>query len=197
MGTMMKPQTPAVIWLSVAVLLATLTAVPLYASILKHLNLQQLCAQAGTVFSGVCISVDRSDSAVVSYTFAVHQMLKGTPAATITVRMHASAAALARAPSFHIGQEVVLFLYPTSEHGFTSPVGFGQGCFQISRTSDGYRTVVNERMNKGLLTGMSLRRDPQHNNSSFITALAASANGGPIDYDEFLQLVKTVVAETQ
>ena len=192
---MIKPQTAAVTWVSVAVLLTALTAVPLYASVLKHLNLQQLCAQAGTVFSGICINVDRSDPPVVSYTFAVHQMLKGTPAATITFRMHASAVALARAPSFHVGQEVFLFLYPSSEHGFTSPVGFGQGCFQISRTSDGYRTVVNERMNKGLLTGMSLRRDPQHNNSAFMTALAASANGGHIDYDEFLQLVRTIIAE--
>ena len=44
--------------------------------------------------------------------------------------------------SFAVGEEVVVFLYPESRLGFTSPVGYGQGCFEVSETS-GTKTVSN------------------------------------------------------
>ena len=84
----------------------------------RELNLEGLCRSAGTIFWGVCTGVETQDEALV-YTFAAHRMLKGGSADTVTLRMHKAASMYARAPRFAEGQEVLLFLYPESDLGYS------------------------------------------------------------------------------
>ena len=37
-------------------------------------------------------------------------------------------------PTYHVGEEVVLFLRNDSRRGFTSPVGFSQGTYRVINT---------------------------------------------------------------
>ncbi|HEU5182228.1 MAG TPA: hypothetical protein VFW45_15695, partial [Candidatus Polarisedimenticolia bacterium] len=60
-------------------------------------------------------------------------------------------------PGFHEGEKVVLFLYPESRSGLTSPVGLGQGKFLRVSGKDGKEIAVNGFGNRGLLHGMSPR----------------------------------------
>lgn len=80
---------------------------------------------------------------------------------------------------FQEGERLVLFLYPESRYGFTSPVGFGQGAFSIER--EGTREVVrNVWGNSFFKWGLS---------EQTMRALSLP-QGGPIDLETFLQVVR-------
>ena len=177
---------------SMAVLL--LLAAPAAAAVVKEMNLEQLCAHAATIFAGICVSAESDDAVAVSYTFKVYHCFKGAPSDTVTVRMHKTAAALARAPVYRPGQEVFLFLLPESPQGFTSPVGFGQGSFHITRDPDGKRMVANERDNLRLLSGMDIRRFRAGASSRAVAAAATSSGRGPLAYEDFAALVTVLTA---
>lgn len=170
-----------------------LTVRPAAAAVVKEMNIEQLCAQAATIFAGVCTGTENDDPIAIRYTFAVQQCFKGTRSNTVTMRMHKTAAALARAPVFQPGQEVLLFLHPVSAQGFTSPVGFGQGTFHVMRSTDGRRMVVNERNNLRLFAGMETRRLTGTMSSRLVGAMTASG-AGPIDYDAFSGLLTILTA---
>ena len=58
-------------------------------------------------------------------------------------------------PSFRPGEEVIVFLYPESSAGLTSPVGLGQGKFTVRRDKHGARFAFNDMGNRGLFRGLS------------------------------------------
>lgn len=86
------------------------------------------------------------------------------------------------AHSFAVGEEVVVFLYPESRLGFTSPVGYGQGCFEVTDIA-GTKTVSNGWHNHFLQIPTSRLR-----------ALSLPDQGGPdrdgIELKSFLQVVR-------
>ena len=124
------------------------------AAAVRDLNLEDLCSSAGKIFWGVCTGVEKKDAELV-YTFKANRFLKGGPADTVTLRMHRLASMYARAPKFTKGQEVLLFLHPESKLGYSSPVGFGQGVFMVSK-SGAETTAGNERNNRLLFKGMNM-----------------------------------------
>lgn len=60
-------------------------------------------------------------------------------------------------PSCQPDEEVLIFLYPLSQAGLTSPVGVEQGLFRISSDNQGVKTLRNGRGNRGLFEGMEER----------------------------------------
>jgi hypothetical protein len=58
-------------------------------------------------------------------------------------------------PRFAPGERVVLFLYPDSSLGLTSPVALGQGKFSVLRDKEGDELAVNALGNRDLLRGLS------------------------------------------
>jgi hypothetical protein len=128
-------------------------APPVAAMSVLPLNLSQLTDQAGRIFVGRCVSVDSElDESGLPSTYArfkVDQGLKGVSAGeTVLIKQYG----VARGPlkvaegesaivpmktmslgggSYRPGSQYLLFLYPESELGFTSPVGGGQGKFEI------------------------------------------------------------------
>ena len=61
---------------------------------------------------------------------------------------------IAGVPTFHVGEEVVLFLYGESELGLSSPVGLGQGKFEVVETKEGGKLALNSSNNRTLFRGM-------------------------------------------
>jgi len=62
-------------------------------------------------------------------------------------------------PVYHVGEEVVLFLYPESEYRFTSPVGGGQGKFNLRPDPQtGERVVTNALNNVRLFEGIGTEK---------------------------------------
>lgn len=158
-----------------------------------EVNLEGLCRSAGVIFWGVCTSVETQDEALV-YRFTAHRMLKGASADTVTLRMHKAASMYARAPGFAEGQEVVLFLHPPSDRGYSSPVGFGQGVFMIASNGSGERTAVNERGNSRLFTGMNMEKLCP--GAAFPGIRQCSlAGSGALRHQEFMELIRKLIME--
>ena len=58
---------------------------------------------------------------------------------------------IADMPKYNVGEEIVLFLYPESKLGLTSPVGQGQGKFIVRNDlRSGQRMLLNDRSNYNL-----------------------------------------------
>jgi hypothetical protein len=83
----------------------------------------------------------------------VVEMLKGEGTREVTFMQYGNSTNqyVAHQPKYSVGEEIVLFLYPESKLGFTSPVGQGQGKFVVRHdTRSGQRVVLNEHLNRAL-----------------------------------------------
>lgn len=144
---------------------------PTEASTFRRLNLEQIVSRAGRIFRGRCIetqvAIDRDLRQTVTFvTFVPDRTIRGGAASSgkITIELLGDQSASARPgesiegiPRFTEGEEVVLFLYPPSAHGLTSPVGAGQGKFRIVHDKQGRVVAANQYANERLLDGLSPR----------------------------------------
>ena len=119
-------------------------------------NLQSLIRPAGIIFSGHVIQVGHDASsalpnpAATRITFHVEDAIRGTsPHKTLTIREWSGL--WSRGERYHVGERVLLFLYPPGKLGFTSPVSGGLGRFAVDRRE---RVVLNA------LQITVLRQDP-------------------------------------
>lgn len=141
---------------AVSALALAATGVP--ASQVRPVNLEQMTVRAARIFSGHCLSTETSfdpalGAKVVVTTFEVERSVKGDRGRTVTVRMPGGdEVGVVR---FRPGEEVVLFLYEESALGFSSPVGLGQGRFEVVTDKLGRRIAVNDVANRGLFTGLT------------------------------------------
>lgn len=172
------------------------------------LDLDQIIARADRIFVGRCVDereeFDRYGLPVTRVTFAVMTHLKGVEGDEITVTHFGHGApatsqalvldvlsgrsgivagghALRRAYDYAPGEAVVLFLYPDSAIGLTSPVGYGQGLFRIHEEDFGGRTVQNAFGNIFL----------NQARAGITASLSALDNSQALSrYDSFLKAVK-------
>lgn len=89
--------------------------------------------------------------------------------------------------SYRLNEEVVLFLYPPSPLGFTSPVGFGQGLFRIHDEPHGEKTVMNGFQNLFLEIPKS-KQGP-------MSSLSMDPAARKIELNSFLRLVSDIVSK--
>lgn len=142
-------------------LVAVLTA-PSGATTLLPVDLPALTDRAATIFVGRVVAVrtgiDPHGLPATWTTFAVDEQLKGTREDQRTVKQLGTSAPVAAdgrlirvaaLPTYRVGEEVLLFLHAESGAGFTSPVGFGQGCFRI-RDDGTTRLATNDVANANL-----------------------------------------------
>lgn len=171
--------------------------------IVKQINLEEMTSIARIIFSGVCVDVasmcdDETGRDVVFFKFKVLKMIKGEQLDELTVKMSKVALDIGGAPTFELGEEVVLFLYGKSDYGFTSPVGLGQGKFQVKHSAAGEKTVVNGRNNLDLFKDVNKAKYMQKFAASNVSAeidRVIIQPSGPINYQTFLTLVEGMVAE--
>jgi len=139
------------------------------AAVGRRLDLATMTAHAGTIVAGRIVTLQPGSHpkyhniGVLLVTVQVSEMIKGAPADKFTFMQFAGrstasdgtkslsiAQTLPELPPYRVGEEVVLFLYPPSSAGFTSPVGGPQGKFLIQRPQGQSATVISAGGNSGL-----------------------------------------------
>jgi hypothetical protein len=143
---------------------------------IQRLSLSQMIERAGKIFRGTVIdfqpgtvSVGGGDLPTVTYRFRVDQDFKGeftekdgvkyaeiTMLGTIKDSRKENGltklSALPKLPEFSVGSDYLLLMTPESEIGLSSPVGLGQGSFEIVQR-DKEEWAKNEFNNAGLFNG--------------------------------------------
>jgi hypothetical protein len=147
------------------VLMPLWSAGPIEASQIRPVNLEEMTQRADRIFEGRCVDVrEEFDSRIGRYvsvvTFEIDDPVKGVMEDRVTIRLLSGATPPGgdRQPGltrFTEGEAVLLFLYGESRLGLTSPVGFGQGKFNIVESKAGQRFAVNGFGNKNLLRDLS------------------------------------------
>ena len=87
----------------------------------QTLSLRQLSQRAGIIFAGTVTRI-QPNAQQVQITFRVDQGIRGVPSKhMVTIREWAGLWTFG--PRYGVGEHLVLFLYPPSSTGLTSPVG--------------------------------------------------------------------------
>lgn len=127
------PQRHLLLAVLVHVVLVIFVAAPVFAATpttpASVRSMAQLTRQSGYIFTGTVVSAGR-DHGAVRVTFAVEQAIRGVRAGeTLSIREWAGL--WGRQPHYHIGQRLMLFLYPQSKLGLTSPVSGDVGQVKV------------------------------------------------------------------
>lgn len=164
-----------------------------YATTLRQLTLEEMTNLADRVFLGTVVAVEEVTDAngvlATITTFSILHAIKGEISPTLKIKQfgvqggdeNGKRFRVPGLPTYQVGEEVVLFLNGTSKEGFTSPVGFGQGKFNVSR--NGTRAFA-----KNELGGIRLKSWQQHGLKT------VSGKQGIIDLAEFISVVEKIVA---
>jgi len=150
---------------TVVVLSLIALSAPISATQIRQINLEEMTARADRIVVAVCESVEADTQAgvgaVTRVTLRVDRVLKGEARPRITLKLFGDGSSpdgrvrIVGMPRFQEGEELLLFLYPESAAGFTSPVGFGQGKFVKQRDREGRAVLRNALGNRGLLEQLS------------------------------------------
>lgn len=159
-----------------AAILAALLCLPVYATTVLQMSLDDLATRADRVFRGTVLSVEPGTVAVgggtlptVIYELAVEEEFKGQyPAGKniVTVTMIGNLkggdrivngqrrlASLPEVPRLRMGGTYVLFTTQPSSGGLSTTVGLGQGSFKIYLSPTNEEMAANELNNAGLFSG--------------------------------------------
>lgn len=129
----------------------------------RSINLAEMTSHAGRIVHGRVVEVregthpQHKDLAVTFIKLQVTEMIKGGAVREVSFMQYGSSSRqyIAHMPKYSVGEEVVVFLYPESKLGFTSPVGQGQGKFLVrDDVRSGQRVLLNERSNQALFARM-------------------------------------------
>ena len=162
------------------------------------LNLEEITSASDRIFAGICTGAEEieedpeSKLPVFKYTFKITEAIKGLNGKEeITFKQWKPTT---NGASYEIGEKYVLFLYPNSERGLTSPVGFLQGQFEIQKKGFIRRSEVvrNKSNNRGLNRNLKTQKKVIINEDSYINDYVESCSelGIPMRYQEFVKAVR-------
>lgn len=163
-----------------------IAAAPAFGISVRTVNLPEMVELADRAFVGRCVATRSLDLGiglpVTEYTFLVTRGLLGVASDDRVVFRQVTGSSrqgkgIAGFPGLKKGQEVLLFLYPDSRKGLTSPVGVQQGVFSVTEET-GELQVVNSLNNSNLGSGFSVREAQQMGLSQ--EELEALQSPGPI-----------------
>jgi hypothetical protein len=187
-----------------AISLVFLISLPIQATSVLSMNLDELSSRAGGIFRGRVLNV-RAGSVVAGggtlpttiYQVQVDESFKGgytrtkKGAAIVEIRMIGSPKEsatsrgpirvlplLPEVPRLDVGQEYLLFTTVPSRIGLSTTVGLGQGCFRVYRPQGREAVAVNAFDNRDLFRAMR-------------TSLPAR---GPAPYAELARQIRASVA---
>jgi hypothetical protein len=130
------------------------------------IGFQQIASAAGIIFSGTVTAVARAspgeEAASTVVTFHVEHAVRGT-AAGRTLIIREWAGLWVRGERYRVGENVLLFLYPPSRLGLTSPVAGGWGRFEVDRQGRvlmNSRVLINSR-NRAIFATGSVNASPE------------------------------------
>ncbi len=159
------------------------------------MNLEEITHASDRIFSGKCLKAeetqDENNLPVVKYTFSVNENIKGVHDKEITFKQWQPTA---RDGGYEVEKKYVLFLFPDSEKGLTSPVGFSQGKFLVETTGIIRRqeVVSNKLGNLGLSRNLKTQKKISIDNNQYVNDYIhrCSELGIPMRYKEFIEAVK-------
>lgn len=159
------------------------------------MNLEEIVNASNRIFSGKCIKAeetnDETNLPVVKYTFSVKENIKGVKDEEITFKQWLPTV---RDGGYEVGKKYILFLFPDSERGLTSPVGFSQGKFNVETKGIIRRKeiVINKQNNLGLARNLKTQKKISIENNKFVNdyVYRCSEQGIPMRYKEFIEAVK-------
>lgn len=140
------------------ILLFTFLISPTFANT-RSINLAEMISHAGRIVHGRVVEVregkhpQHEGIAVTFIKIQVTEMIKGSTTREVSFMQYGNSTTqyIADMPKYNIGEEIVLFLYPESKLGLTSPVGQGQGKFLVrDDVRSGQRILLNDRSNHAL-----------------------------------------------
>ena len=164
------------------------------------LNLEEITKDADRIFFGKCISIEEieddleSKLPVFEYTFKTIEGIKGVDNEQIVIFKQWQPTV--RTTGYEEDKKYVLFLYPNSERGLTSPVGFEQGLFDIETKGIIRKDVVRNRANnRGLNRNLRTQKRVVINEDKYINDYIENCSelGTPMRYQEFVKAVKYLV----
>ncbi len=202
-------------WVAVSAIIAFST-IPLEATSLKVMNLEDLVGHSQRIFSAVCQNVssglDENNLPYTRYSFRVTDSIHGVANQQVVVikqfglsepiQLDNGVTRVSRIegmPRYIPGQEYLLFLNQESRLGFSSPIGLLQGAFRVQGRGTS-RTVVNGMRNANLL--MDTRKSMQQRTRERQQSLSRPAPlsppdelvRGPVSYDNLTNLVRRLLA---
>ncbi|MDJ0758410.1 MAG: hypothetical protein QNJ19_03385 [Woeseiaceae bacterium] len=167
------------------------------ATVVRHMNLDALMENAGTIFRGTVIGIEvgtveagGAELPTTTYAFRVLEMFKGEATAIkgdevfMTITMIGSPKGVQNGadfvrfnvlrdmPKLEQGAEYLLFTTPESDIGLSVTVGVGQGLFDLEGGM-----AINQSHNARLLEGTSM----------------GGPAVGPIDYREMADYIRSKV----
>ena len=162
------------------------------------LNLEEITSASDRIFAGICTNVEEieedseSKLPVFKYTFNITEPIKGLQGKEeITFKQWKPTA---NGASYEAGKKYILFLYPNSERGLTSPVGFLQGQFEIQKKGFIRRSEVvrNKSNNRGLNRNLKTQKKIIISEDNYINDYIESCSelGIPMRYQEFVKAVR-------
>ena len=161
------------------------------------LNLEEITASADRIFTGACEKIEEiekdsvSNLRVVRYTFKVTEKIKGVTSEEITFTQWKPTTIEA---GYATGEKYIIFLYPNSRLGLTSPVGYMQGKFLIEKIglNRGIEVIRNKLNNVGLSRNLRTQKKISINADKFLNDYIheCSQKGIPIKYKDFVRAVR-------
>ena len=168
------------------------------ATTLLHRNAEELTRLADRIFMGTCTSAKEktinisgeSQMICTEYTFNILTGIKGVDGNTVKLRQLGKAngvGSIIGMPNYEKGHKYIIFLRNESRYGLASPIGLGQGTFQVINTD-----AVNNFGNKGLFQRMDLKSQRykvlDENEKILITT-----KKGKVNVDSFVSIIQKLL----
>ncbi len=184
-----------------------LSSLPAHANRVMSMTLAELVDKAGQIIQGQVVDVssgrDEHNLICTWTTVRIDDVLKGNIATeTITFKQiggkdEETGTINTMLPTkFTIGQEVVLFLYGKSKWGFSAPVGYQQGVFNLYKDMQTGESKVSNGMSKQVLfqeTPFQKSRKAKYD-SQKSSIQSAMKNCETLHLDEFKNSVRQLAA---
>lgn len=165
-------------------------------------SLEEITQAAGKIVGCRCVEERKGlhpeykNVKVTFVTFDVFEELKGRGGKNdpqITIMQYGHGIEMPDIPTYNAGEEMILFLYPESRYGFTSPVAGHQGKFGLKNNPDtGKRTVIRNLKNACII------KENKHEKQG-ISSVDGTAHSVKDDikdyedYDAFCKRVRTII----
>ncbi len=180
-----------------------------------HRNAEELAKLAERIFVGVCTFREARIEGELTineyttfneYTFEVVDGVKGIETGdSLVIRQYAfpvgrgqypdrqwQLGKIPGMPEYLPGNKYLLFLRDDSARGLTSPIGLGQGAFQIVVAKDGSEHAINLFQNSGVFH----RMDPNSGNLLMLSdshkQVISTTTRGPVSLNLLLDVVREV-----
>jgi hypothetical protein len=206
--TFMKKGIRCILVFALRALAANLAMLPLFLSPqLLHaqfmslpVDLSYLSQRADVIVQGKIISVrhehlpGHQNIPTVAVTLEVEKMLRGPSGNKYTFRETYLGFGLKGGKrNYQAGQRLLLFLPSPSQMGLSSPIGFEQGRFHITRNAGGTEAIANEVGNAGLFKNVEQKASKQGKKLTPAQSKTASIKRGPVRLDDFVSLTKSLM----